>query len=48
MHALWQVERGRELFGQGRYSLCTGDIGVALDLHECLQASARFPTLDVF
>jgi len=48
MHSLWQVERGRELFGQGRYSLWTGDIGVALYLHECLQASARFPTLDVF
>jgi Lanthionine synthetase C-like protein len=48
MHALWQVERGRELFSQGRYSLWTGDIGVALFVSECLQASARFPTIDVF
>jgi hypothetical protein len=48
MHALWQVERGRELFAQGRYSLWTGDIGVALFVNECLQASARFPTIDSF
>jgi lanthionine synthetase-like protein len=48
MHALWQVERGRELFAQGRHSLWTGDIGVALFLNECLRGSARFPTIDVF
>ena len=48
MHALWQVERSRELFAQGRHSLWTGDIGVALFLNECLRGSARFPTIDVF
>jgi hypothetical protein len=48
MHALWQVERSRELFSQGRHSLWTGDIGVALFLNECLRESARFPTIDVF
>ncbi len=48
MHALWQVERARELFAQGRHSLWTGDIGVALFLNECLRGSARFPTIDVF
>jgi hypothetical protein len=48
MHALWQVERSRELFAQGRHSLWTGDIGVALFLNECLRESARFPTIDVF
>jgi hypothetical protein len=48
MHALWQVERGRELFSQGRHSLWTGDIGAATFLNECLRESARFPTIDVF
>jgi hypothetical protein len=48
MHALWQVERSRELFAQGRHSLWTGDIGVALFLNECLRGSARFPTIDSF
>ena len=48
MHALWQVERSRELFSQGRHSLWTGDIGVAMFLNECLRESARFPTIDVF
>lgn len=48
MHALWQVERSRELFSQGRHSLWTGDIGAALFMNECLRATARFPTIDVF
>jgi hypothetical protein len=48
LHALWQVERSRELFSQGRHSLWTGDIGVALFLNECLRETARFPTIDVF
>ncbi|MET0413179.1 MAG: LanC-like protein [Polyangiaceae bacterium] len=48
MHALWQVERGRELFSQGRHSLWTGDLGVAIFLNECLRETARFPTVDVF
>lgn len=48
MHALWQVERARELFSQGRHSLWTGDIGVALFLSECLRGSARFPMVDSF
>jgi hypothetical protein len=48
MHVLWQVERSRELFSQGRHSLWTGDIGAALFLAECVRGSARFPTIDVF
>ncbi len=48
MHSIWQCTQARELFGQGRYSLWTGDPGVAIYLHECIRASARFPTLDVF
>ena len=48
MHALWQVERSRELFAQGRHSLWTGDVGVAAFLNECMRGTARFPTIDVF
>lgn len=48
MHSLWQVELSRELFGQARHTLWTGDIGVAAYLCECLRATARFPTIDVF
>ena len=48
MHALWQVERSRELFSQGRHSLWTGDIGAAMFMNECLRETARFPTIDVF
>jgi hypothetical protein len=31
-----------------RYSLWTGDAGFAVYLWDCLQGTARFPTLDVF
>jgi lantibiotic modifying enzyme len=48
MHALEQVERARETYGRGRYTLFTGDPGTALYLQSCLDADAAFPTLDVF
>jgi hypothetical protein len=47
MHALLQVERERATVGHGRYSLLTGDVGVALYVRSCLDADARFPVLDV-
>jgi hypothetical protein len=43
MHALEQVERR----GQGRYSLFTGDIGVALFVADCIDARAEIPVFDV-
>ncbi len=46
VHALAQVRRQREARGQGRYSLFTGDLGVALFLASCLDAHAAFPILD--
>jgi hypothetical protein len=46
VHALGQVERGRAEAGRGRYSLFTGDLGVALFASSCLDAEARFPVLD--
>jgi hypothetical protein len=41
MHALGQVKRR----GRGRYSLWTGDVGVALYAADCLDATPRYPFL---
>jgi hypothetical protein len=48
MTAIAQVRDARRRYGQGRYSLWTGDLGVACYLWSCLQADARFPALDLF
>jgi hypothetical protein len=48
MHALAQVERERAAVGRGRYSLFTGDIGVALFLRHLLDGDDRFPTMGPF
>ena len=48
MHAIGQVERAREKLGRGRYSLFTGDIGVALFLRHLLDGDDRFPTMGPF
>jgi hypothetical protein len=45
-HALEQVERKRAEHGRGRFSLWTGDPGVAVYVASCLDASAAIPTLD--
>jgi Lanthionine synthetase C-like protein len=46
VHAVEQVRRERAAVGHGRYSLFTGDIGVALYLRACLDADPAFPVLD--
>ena len=46
VHALAQMRRQRSSRGRGRYSLFTGDLGVALYLASCLDADAAFPVLD--
>jgi lantibiotic modifying enzyme len=48
MHAVRQVERARREVGRGRYTLWTGDIGVALYLRACIDAEAAFPIIDTF
>jgi hypothetical protein len=48
MHAIGQVERERAAVGRGRYSLFTGDLGVALFLHHLLNGEDRFPTMGPF
>ena len=46
VHALDQVRRARTARGRGRYSLFTGDLGVALYLAACLDARTGYPVLD--
>jgi lantibiotic modifying enzyme len=46
MHAAAQVAAARAQYGQGRYSLWTGDAGVAVYLWQCLTATSGMPTLD--
>lgn len=46
MHAIAQVENERGRHGRGRYSLWTGDVGVALYLRSCIRADSAFPTID--
>jgi len=48
MTAIEQCRAARVEHGRGRYSLWSGDIGLACYLHECLEGTARFPTVDVF
>ena len=46
MHALEQVRRLRAERGRGRYSLWTGDVGVALFAADCIDARSLYPVLD--
>ena len=48
MHAIQQVDRQRGAVGRGRYTLLTGDIGVALYLRACVDVTPGFPTVDTF
>jgi Lanthionine synthetase C-like protein len=46
VHALEQVERRRTAQGHGRFSLWTGDVGVALYAADCLEGRASYPVVD--
>lgn len=45
VHALEQAREARYARGRGRYSLWTGDVGVALYATDCLEGRARYPIL---
>jgi hypothetical protein len=47
VHALGQVARLRAERGRGRYSLWTGDLGVALYAADCLEGRSRYPFFEV-
>jgi Lanthionine synthetase C-like protein len=46
VHALAQLERWRVERGRGRYSLWTGDLGVALYAADCLDGRGSYPIVD--
>ena len=48
MHAIDQADTEARRHGHFRYSLWTGDLGLAVFLWDCIVGQARFPTLDVF
>jgi len=48
MHAIAQSERHGKEYGQRRYSLWTGDLGLAVYLWDCIKGEAKFPTMDIF
>ena len=48
MTGIDQTRSSTALYHQGRYTLWTGDIGFAIFLYNCINATADFPTIDVF
>jgi lantibiotic modifying enzyme len=46
MTAIAQCRAARRQYGQGRYSLWTGDLGLACYLWDCVNGEAAFPTID--
>ena len=48
VHALAQVERLRAANGTGRYSLWTGDLGVAIYAADCIEGRTSYPIFDGF
>jgi lantibiotic modifying enzyme len=48
VHALDQVQRARVRRERGRYSLWTGDIGVALFAADCLEGRSTYPIMETW
>ena len=48
MHSIEQCDHALTKYGQRKFSLWTGDLGLTIYLWDCIRASARFPTLDIF
>ena len=48
MTAIAQCREERAELGRGRFSLWTGDVGLAIYLRDCIAVEPRFPTVDVF
>ena len=48
MTAIVQYRGLKVAVGRGRYSLWTGDVGLAIYLWDCITGEPRFPTIDVF
>ena len=48
MTAIVQYRGSQVAVGRGRYSLWTGDVGLAIYLWDCITGEPHFPTIDVF
>jgi hypothetical protein len=48
MTAMAQCRAARAELGRGRFTLWTGDPGLAIYLWDCLTEEPRFPTIDIF
>lgn len=48
MHAVQQSDSAAAKYGRRRFSLWTGDLGLAVYLSSCIRGDPAFPTLDVF
>jgi hypothetical protein len=48
MTAIVQCRGAQVVVDRGRYSLWTGDVGLAIYLWDCITGEPRFPTIDVF
>jgi hypothetical protein len=48
MHGMAQMNADWATYGQGQYSLWTGDLGFAIYLWDCIIGRPKFPTLEVF
>jgi hypothetical protein len=49
MHAIEQCQKSRSYYGQGRFTLWTGDAGLAIYLYHCIYPEkAAIPGLDLF
>jgi Lanthionine synthetase C-like protein len=48
MTAIAQYRGSQTVVGRGRYSLWTGDVGLAIYLWDCITGDPHFPTIDVF
>jgi hypothetical protein len=48
MHAIHQNERFVMQYRQRKYSLWTGDLGLAIYLRDCIEGAAHIPLYDVF
>jgi len=47
VHAIGQYQRAQREHGRGRYSLWTGDAGLAVYLWHCIEGAADLPALDI-
>lgn len=48
MTAVAQCRQARAKYECGRYSLWTGDVGLAVYLRDCISCEPKFPTVDIF